>query len=218
MAYATASETGRRPIRRIRSLSVSPSTYSKTMYGAPSSSPASITVTTWGWLSCATARASRRKRSSWSGSVEMSRCMSLIATQRSSVGSNARYTLDIPPDPTFSSSRKRPPISVPITVIYFALSDACRCSLLHGSCLSGVLGRGACPAQAHVGVRQRPLDYLCDGRSRPPVRRSREHDRAMVGHVRTVRDAGRPAALVGGTAVVLVPGLHGGKGGAGAGF
>ncbi len=33
------------------------------------SSPASITDTTWGWLSCATERASRRKRSSWSESV-----------------------------------------------------------------------------------------------------------------------------------------------------
>src|SRR5919108_589000 len=103
----------------MRSLSVSPSTYSKTMCGAPSSSPASITVTTWGWLSCATARASRRKRSSWSGSVEMSRCMSLIATWRSSVGSKARYTLDIPPEPILSSSRKRWPMRVPITVIYF---------------------------------------------------------------------------------------------------
>src|SRR5215208_957411 len=47
----------------------------------------------------------------------MSRCISLIATCRSSVGSNARYTLDIPPEPTFSSSRKRSPIRVPITVI-----------------------------------------------------------------------------------------------------
>ena len=74
----------------MRSLSVSPSTYSNTMYGAPSSSPASITVTMCGWLRLATARASRRKRSSWSGSFEMSRCISLIATQRSSVGSNAR--------------------------------------------------------------------------------------------------------------------------------
>ena len=39
----------------MRSLSVSPSTYSKTMYGVPSSSPASMTPTMCGWLSCATA-------------------------------------------------------------------------------------------------------------------------------------------------------------------
>jgi len=41
-----------------------PSTYSKTMYGRFSSSPASMTPTMCGWLSCATARASRLKRSS----------------------------------------------------------------------------------------------------------------------------------------------------------
>ena len=77
-------------MRLIRSFSVSPSTYSSTMYGVPSSSPKSITVTTWGCDSRATARASRRNRSSWSGSSEMSRCISLIATHRSSVGSHAR--------------------------------------------------------------------------------------------------------------------------------
>ena len=40
IAYAIASDTGSRPLRRMRSLSVSPSTYSKTMYGRrkPSSS------------------------------------------------------------------------------------------------------------------------------------------------------------------------------------
>src|ERR687895_302555 len=117
----------------IRSFSVSPSTYSKTMYGVPSSSPASMTVTTWGWLSRATALASRRKRSSWSGSLEMSRCIILIATRRSSVGSYARYTLDIPPEPTFSSSRKRSPMRVPITVIYFPLSRAATPAISHRS-------------------------------------------------------------------------------------
>src|SRR5829696_6795242 len=187
------------------------------MNGAPSSSPASITVTTCGWLSWATARASRRKRSSWSASLEMSRCISLIATWRSSVGSKARYTLDIPPEPTFSSSRKRSPIKVPITVIYFALSGASRCPVLHGSCLLGLLGRRTCAAQAHGGVRRRPLDYLCDGRPRPQLRRPRRHDRAMAGHLRAIGDAGGPAAVVRGAAVVLLPGLHGCKGGRGAG-
>ena len=41
----------------------SPSTCSKTMYWLPSASPRSMTVTMFGWLSRATARASRRKRS-----------------------------------------------------------------------------------------------------------------------------------------------------------
>ena len=77
-------------MRRMRSFSVSPSTYSKTMYGRPSSSPASITPTMCGWLSWATERASRRKRSSWSVSAAISRCMSLTATRRSSTESKAR--------------------------------------------------------------------------------------------------------------------------------
>ena len=55
-----------------------------------SSSPASMTPTMCGWLSWATARASRRKRSSWSESEAISRCISLIATWRSSTVSKAR--------------------------------------------------------------------------------------------------------------------------------
>ena len=90
IAYATASATGSLPTRRMRSFRVSPSTYSKTMYGWSSSSPKSMTVTTCGWLRLATARASRLNRSSWSASDEISRCISLIATQRSSVSSKAR--------------------------------------------------------------------------------------------------------------------------------
>ena len=92
-------------MRRIRSFSVSPSTYSSTMYGRPSSSPASITPTMCGWLSWATERASRRKRSSWSESDAISRCMSLTATRRSSVVSNARKTVDMPPAPIWASRR-----------------------------------------------------------------------------------------------------------------
>src|SRR5918997_4625407 len=148
----------------------------------------------------------------------MSRCIILIATRRSSVGSNARYTLDIPPEPTFSSSRKRPPIRVPITVIYFPLSGAPKGSLLHGSCLFGLLGRRACPAQAHLGVRHRPLDHLRDGRPRPLVRgRPFANDPGMAGRVRPVGDADRPAAVVGGPDRVDLPGVHGGEGGGGAG-
>ena len=48
IAYATASTTGKGPVCLITAFSVSPSTYSKTMNGWPSSSPASITVTTFG--------------------------------------------------------------------------------------------------------------------------------------------------------------------------
>src|SRR5690242_13679389 len=73
-----------------------------------------MTVTTCGWFRRATARASRRKRSIWSSSPRMSACSSLMATQRSSVSSNARYTVDMPPEPTRSSSRKRPLSRVPI--------------------------------------------------------------------------------------------------------
>jgi hypothetical protein len=42
-------------------------------------------------------------------------------------------------------------------------------------------------------------------------------DRAMVGRVRAIRDAARHATLVRGDDFVLVPGVHGGKGGGGAG-
>src|SRR5919112_3593517 len=147
----------------------------------------------------------------------MSRCISLIATWRSRVGSKARYTLDIPPEPTFASSRNRSPIRVPITVIYFALSGASRCSLLHRSCLSGLLGRRTCPAQAHSGVRHRPLDYLCHGRPCPELRGPHRHDRPMAGRLRTVGDAGGSAALVRGTDLLFLPGLHGRKGGSRAG-
>src|SRR4051794_19194923 len=75
MAYATASGTGRRPARRMRSLSVSPSTYSKTMYGIAARSsralgssgggapPASVTPTTRGGLSWARGRAPPGERS-----------------------------------------------------------------------------------------------------------------------------------------------------------
>ncbi len=87
--YATASSIGSRPMRRMRDFSVSPSTYSSTMYGRPSSSPASITPTMCGCPSRATALASRRKRSSWSESEAISRCMSFTATGRSRVRSKA---------------------------------------------------------------------------------------------------------------------------------
>src|ERR671933_561086 len=52
-------------MRRMRSLSVSPSTYSRTMYGRPSSSPASMTCTMWRLESPGAGLASRPERSGW---------------------------------------------------------------------------------------------------------------------------------------------------------
>src|SRR3954447_4276456 len=194
----------------MRSLRVSPSTYSNTMYGAPSSSPASITVTTWGWLRLATALASRRKRSSWPGSVEMSRCISLIATQRSRAGSKARYTDDIPPAPTFSSRRKRSPIKVPITVIYFARFNASPRPLLHRPRVRGVMGRRAGGQGAHGGVRPGPLVPVRDGGTCPRVRDAPAGQ--MAGGGRSLRDAGGSPHLAGGRDRLQLPGVHGRKG------
>src|ERR671914_649696 len=160
-----------------------------------------MTVTTCGWFSCATALASRRKRSSWAGSLEMSRCIILIATRRSSVGSNARYTLDIPPDPTFSSSRNRSPMRVPITVIYFPLSCAGTPALPHRPGVPGVVGRRARPARSHPRVRG-AVRISCYGVARPR---------------RPLRHALRPAALDRGSDPLHLPGLHGGEGGRRAG-
>ncbi len=52
-----------------------------------------------GWLSAATARASRRKRSSRSGLEAIPAGSTLIATSRLSFVSVARYTSPIPPAP-----------------------------------------------------------------------------------------------------------------------
>src|SRR5918999_1283642 len=177
-----------------------------------------MTVTTWGWFSCATARASRRNRSSWSGSLEMSRCISLIATRRSSVGSKARYTLDIPPEPIFSSSRKRSPMSVPITVIYFALSIVRPRSLLHRSGLLGLLGGGTAPEEPAGGVRRGCADHLRDGRARPRIQRRPvlARDR-MARRGRPLENAARPPSVARGPTSLDLPGLHGGQGGGRAG-
>ena len=94
----------------------------------------------------------------------MSRCIILIATQRSSVGSNARYTLDIPPDPTFSPSWYRSAYRVSVTVIYFPLLCACSRPLLHRPGLLGLLGSRAASPGPDGGVRQRPAIHLRDGR------------------------------------------------------
>src|SRR5919108_4502350 len=173
-----------------------------------------MTVTMCGWLSLATARASRRKRSSWSGSVEMSRCISLIATHRSRVGSKARYTVDIPPDPTFSSRRKRSLIRVPITFIYFAPFDARARPLLHRSGVRRLLWQRARAAEADDGVRRGPHFHLRDGRTCPHLRgRSRLARPRMAGRLGALRYADRPPPLARGPDPVHLPRLHGGQGG-----
>jgi hypothetical protein len=59
---------------------VSPSSSSKTAYAVPSDDPASKRATTFGWLSAASARASRSKRRRRSGSAACSRESTFRAT------------------------------------------------------------------------------------------------------------------------------------------
>src|ERR687892_1961554 len=73
-----------------------------------------MTVTMFGCVSRAMARASRRKRSTYSGSREKCSWMILSATERSSTLSRALKTLDIPPVPRSSSTSKRSATSWPI--------------------------------------------------------------------------------------------------------
>ena len=69
----------------------------------PSTSPISKICVMLGWPSCATARASRRKRARRSGSARSSSGRSLIATLRSSRESLARCTSPMPPWPSLPS-------------------------------------------------------------------------------------------------------------------
>ena len=62
-ARARSPRAPRAGLRFDSSFRFSPSMYSKTMNWRPSCSPRSMTVTMFGWESCATARASRRNRS-----------------------------------------------------------------------------------------------------------------------------------------------------------
>src|ERR671910_407887 len=73
-----------------------------------------------GCESWATARASRRKRSSWSESDAMSRCMGLTATPRWGAATKAGKRADIPPAPTWASSRYRPFSRVPTKALILA--------------------------------------------------------------------------------------------------
>src|SRR3954468_17776060 len=89
----------------MRCASVGPSTYSMISRTAPSSMVASYSVTTFGWLSDAATRISRRKRGEMSSGV--SGCRRLIATRRPSSQSSARNTDAIAPEPSRRIMRKR---------------------------------------------------------------------------------------------------------------
>src|SRR3954454_15430417 len=89
----------------MRCASVGPSTYSMISRTAPSSMVASYSVTTFGWLSEAATRISRRKRGAMSSAV--SGCRRLIATRRPSSQSSARTTVAIAPEPRRRITRKR---------------------------------------------------------------------------------------------------------------
>ena len=77
-----------------------PSTYSIARKGPSSSStPTSKTVTTFGWLSWALISASRRNRSMAWLRASPATLTTLMATRRLSMGSSARYTVPMPPEP-----------------------------------------------------------------------------------------------------------------------
>src|SRR5437868_5021955 len=78
-ASSRARRTGSGPLRSRNSFRFSPSTYSKTMNWRPSSSPRSITVTMLGCESCATVRASCRKRATDSASVPHRQLLAFLA-------------------------------------------------------------------------------------------------------------------------------------------
>ena len=93
----------------MRCARLGPSTYSMTRSTAPSCSIASKTFTTFGWLSDAATRISRRKRGATS--APESGCRRLIATRRPSSTSSARNTDAIAPAPSRRIIRKRPATS-----------------------------------------------------------------------------------------------------------
>ena len=76
-----------------------PSTYSLAMKRQPSASSNAYTVATDGCVMVAAARASRRRRSRCSGSVDTSGGNPLSATSRPRRRSRARYTTPMPPRP-----------------------------------------------------------------------------------------------------------------------
>src|SRR3954462_378087 len=104
----------------------------------------------------------------------MSACRTLIATQRSSVSSNARYTVDMPPEPILSSRRKRLHRSVPITARVSWRDRGRTGPLLHRTGLSYELGQRAEHAQADGRVRRLAGLQAGYGRARTRLKGSRE--------------------------------------------
>ena len=101
-AMITACATDSGP-RVIRSATLRPSTSSITRYESAPSLPKSYTATMFGWVSRATMRASRSKRSTALGSIRASPAITLTATGRSKRRSRPRQTAPIPPWATSSS-------------------------------------------------------------------------------------------------------------------
>ena len=91
-----------KPREGICLLSVSPSTSSIVRKRRPSASSIECSMTMPGWLSEATACASRSKRLIFSGFDAISGGSTLSATRRSRRLSSARYTWPIPPEPSDS--------------------------------------------------------------------------------------------------------------------
>src|SRR3954454_9538691 len=128
----------------------------------------------------------------------MSACRTFMATQRSSVSSNARYTVDMPPEPIFSSKRKRLHRSVPITA-RVSWRDRGRIGpLLHRSGLSDELGERAERAQAGRRVRRLAGLEARHGRARARLQGTRERrSDGLGGGGGCDRDADGPAAVEG---------------------
>src|ERR1035438_340821 len=83
-------------------------------------------VTMWGWLSAATARASRWKRARRSRSVDMAAGSTLMATSRPRRGSRARKTSPMPPAPMGERISYAPsfvPGESGIRLIQFSVAD-----------------------------------------------------------------------------------------------
>ena len=99
VASASARSSGNPPAVTSRSRP-SPSTSSITRNRTPAASSIEYSTTMFGWLSAATAFASRSKRASRAGSAATAAGSTLIATSRPSRVSFARYTSPMPPAPS----------------------------------------------------------------------------------------------------------------------
>src|SRR5450755_2012082 len=117
---------GNGPSRSSTSRTVSPSTYSITMYGTgpvcPAVSPVSYTATIAGWFNAAALRTSRWNRARTAGSPARSARNTFTATSRPRRSSRPRYTSDTPPRPIRSPSRYRFPNRYPVITVLHRIS------------------------------------------------------------------------------------------------